>query len=123
MTMQPLTLNPEPGPAFAYVYNGDWVADCPRGCGGVEFLFGQVHMGGPRDLRKNFYQCSNCGHATERIVWPRRFEEIMEVLNRRPMKQTRNWYPRDHPVAVRFKVPHGQTPAELLAEGEEHGVV
>lgn len=114
---------PDPGPAFAYVYNGDWVADCPRACGGVEFLYEQRFLNGPRDVRKNFFRCSNCAHATDRVVWPRREAEIMEALLRRPLKQNRNWYPKDHPVAVRFNVPHGQTPAELVAEGEEHGVM
>ena len=115
-------LNPNPGPALAYVYSGDWVADCPQGCGGVEFLYDQLVMNGPRVQRRPFFRCSNCAYATDQVVWPRREAEIMEVLNRRPLKQTRNWYPKDHPVALRFNIPHGQTPNELLAEGEEHGV-
>lgn len=119
MTLPPM---PVAGPAFAYVYSGEWVADCPAGCNNVEFLFMQSRMNGPRDQRRSFYLCSNCAFATDRIVWPRREHEIMEILSARPVPQTRNWYPKDHPIAIKFKIPHGQTPDELRAESEEHGV-
>jgi hypothetical protein len=88
----------------------------------VEFLYTQMTMNGPRNQRRSFYLCSNCGYATDRIVWPRREHDILELLQKRPIPQTRNWYPKDHPVAVKFRIPHGQTLAELAAENEEHGV-
>lgn len=123
---------PDDGPepvARAYVYRGEWVADCPRpkdpvtgkGCGCVEFLYQPSRMKGPRDQEKPFYLCSNCGQQA-RISWPRRREEIVMALSVRPVPDNRNWYPADHPVAVNFRLPHGQTVAQLLEENEEHGV-
>jgi hypothetical protein len=114
---------PTQGPAFAYVYAGQWVADCPAGCNNVEFLFNQSVMNGPRDIRRSFFQCSNCAYTTDRIVWPRREGEILEILRRRPDPNTRNWYPRDHPVAIKSGTPHGQTVADLMTENKDHGVI
>jgi hypothetical protein len=114
--------------ARAYVYGGDWVADCPRvdpftekGCGGVEFLYAPSRMNGPRDQRKAFFMCSFCGHQAE-ITWPPNEHEILQVLSPRPLPSTRNWYPQDHPVAVNFHVPHGQSIRDLIDENEAHGV-
>lgn len=115
--------------ARAYVYQGDWVADCPRakdpvtqrGCGNVEFLYRQSRMGGPRDMQNPFFVCSYCGQQAP-IDWPRTRDEIMEVLSVRPLPDTRNWYPADHPVAVNFRIPHGQSVKDLVHENEEHGV-
>lgn len=121
--MPPPPTNESLEPARAYVLRGDWVADCPRpGCANVEFLFTQGKINGPRMIRKPFYTCSYCGAQAE-IGWARREVEIMEVLDRRPIPDTRNWYPHDHPDAIRFGVPHGQSIAELVAENEEHGVI
>jgi hypothetical protein len=108
--------------ARAYVYGGEWVADCPReGCGNVEFLYTLSRMNGPRDQRRDFYLCSYCGMQAK-IAWPRREQEIIQVLSLRPIPGTRNWYPHDHPVAVNFRIPHGQSISQLLDENEEHGV-
>lgn len=115
--------------ARAYVYCGEWVADCPRpglepdkpGCGNVEYLYRPVEPNGPRTVPLDFYMCSHCGYQAM-ITWPRRREEIMMALAVRPVPDNRNWYPTDHPVAIRFRLPHGQSIAELLGENEEHGV-
>lgn len=107
--------------ARAYVYHGEWVADCPQSCGNVEFLYVPSRMNGPRDQRKGFFMCSYCG-AQAGISWPRNEHEITQVLAVRPVLGSRNWYPQDHPVAVNFRLPHGQSIADLLAENEEHGV-
>jgi|SRR5215213_2128532 len=115
--------------ARAYVYGGEWVADCPRpgpepgtqGCGNVEYLYRPVAPNGPRTVPLDFYICSYCG-CQAAITWPRRREEIMMALMVRPVPHNRNWYPADHPVAVNFRIPHGQSIAELLDENEEHGV-
>lgn len=120
----------EPQPrARAYVYQGEWVADCPRpgdetgrpGCANVEFLYRPVAPNGPRTVPLDFYICSYCGYQAM-ISWPRRREEIVMALSVRPVPANRNWYPKDHPVAVRFNIPHGQTVAELMAENEQHNV-
>lgn len=108
--------------ARAYVYGGDWVADCPRkGCGNVEFLYQPSRMNGPRDTRREFYLCSYCGMQS-RISWPRREHEILTALMVRPVPSNRNWYPQDHPVAINFRIPHGQSVQDLLDENEAHGV-
>jgi hypothetical protein len=115
--------------ARAWIYSGQWVANCPRppdpvtgkGCGGVEFLYEPSRPNGPRDREKLFFACSNCGYQAE-ISWPRRREDLMRVLMLRPVPETRHWYPTDHPDAIRWGNPHGQTVADLMAENEEHGV-
>jgi hypothetical protein len=56
------------------------------------------------------------------VTWPDNRHEIIAVLVRRPLPDTRNWYPTDHPVAVRFGLPHGQTVRDLVDENEAHGV-
>lgn len=109
--------------ARAYVYRGDWVADCPRvGCGNVEFLYQAAAIGGPRTIRKPFFHCSNCGMQAM-IDWPDNEHEILSVLVARPIPDTRNWYPQDHPVAINFRIPHGQSVRDLQDENEAHGVI
>lgn len=115
--------------ARAWVYAGNWVASCPRpadrmtgkGCGGVEFLYEPTKVHGPRVREKPFFSCSNCGQQAE-ISWPENREKILMVLMLRPVPETRNWYPRDHPDAVHWSLPSGQTIKELLEENEEHGI-
>ena len=110
--------------ARAYVYSGDWVADCPRGCGGVEHCFDRTNPRdphSPRLRRRHEFRCSYC-HMTAPIDWPSEMAAIMEVLMLRPVPHNRNWYPKDHDVALRFRIPHGQTVDELRAENREHGV-
>lgn len=108
--------------ARAYVYNGMWVADCPAGCGGVEQLFEAKRKGGPRVVRRTLFHCSYCHHATSNIDWPLDEAEIFAVLELRPIPHNRNWYPQDHPTAVRFGVEHGQSVQDLRDENEAHGV-
>lgn len=126
----PLEIDPEaPVAARAYVYCGDWVADCPRpgpdkekaACANVEFLYRQSRMNGPRDTEQPFFTCSYCGQQAK-ISWPRRREEILMALMVRPVPDNRNWYPADHPVAIRFRIPHGQSIGQLLEENEAHGL-
>lgn len=128
--MEPFKIDPEqPIVARAYVYCGEWVADCPRpgqekdrpGCSNVEFLYRPAKPNGPRVVAIDFFICSHCGYQAK-IAWPRRREDIMLALNVRPVPDNRNWYPKDHPVAIRFRLPHGQTIMDLLAENVEHGV-
>jgi hypothetical protein len=107
----------------AFVYHGEWVADCTRPyCNSTEFLFEPVTDKGPRVRQREFFTCSNCGWETF-IDWPSRMLQITEVLLRRPVPETRNWYPADHPTALKFGIPHGQSVQDLLAESLEHGVL
>jgi hypothetical protein len=110
--------------ARAYVYAGDWVADCPRGCGGVEHLFDRTNPrdpNSPRLRQKTEFHCSYC-QMTAPIIWAPDMAAITAVLMLRPVPHTRNWYPKDHDVALRFRIPHGQTVDELREENREHGV-
>lgn len=110
--------------ARAYVYSGDWVADCPRACGGVEHLYDRANPrnpNSPRILQRTEFHCSYCG-MTAPIEWPADMTDILGVLMLRPVPHTRNWYPQGHGVAVRFRIPHGQTVDDLRAENLEHGV-
>ena len=108
--------------ARAYVYSGEWVADCPRpGCANVEYLYRPSRPRGPRDVPVGVYLCSYCGMQAA-ITWPDDPHAILAVLSRRPLPDTRNWYPSDHPVALKFGLPHGQTIKDLQAESEAHGV-
>lgn len=114
--------------ALAYVYCGDWVAECPRpDCGNVEHLFDRVNPRvptSPRLVPRPVFVCSYCTLQVD-IQWPEpeMVAGIMEVLNKRPVPHTRNWFPKDHPLALRMGVrEHGQTIDDLRAENHEHGV-
>jgi len=107
--------------ARAYAYCGEWVADCPAGCNNVEFLFMSARPRGPKIVQKPMFSCSYCGEEAE-IKWPEDMFAIMEVLMRRPIPSNRNWYPKDHETAIRFKIPHGQSIQDLREENEAHGV-
>ena len=112
--------------ARAYVYAGDWVADCTRdGCSNAEFLCDLANPRDPRSPRtrpRGMFHCSNCQQIAE-IEWPPDMDGIMQVLGLRPVPHTRNWYPAEHDTAVRFRIPHGQSIDELRAENAEHGVL
>lgn len=101
-------------PALAYVNFGRWVADCPQGCGNAYGVTpDQMH-----------FMCETpygCGHITT-LKWPHNAREIWNVLMARPMPKTRNWFPKNHPLAIRSGCPDGQTVEELLAEARANGV-
>ncbi len=113
--------------ARAYIYNGEWVADCPQeGCSNVEFVERKLDkdrgVAGTRGERMDAYFCSYCKVMATSIRWPDDADELMEILERRPMPHTRNWYPEGHLSALRFGIKDGETVAELRAENAEHGV-
>lgn len=96
----------------AYVNHGRWVADCNRPyCNNAMAL----------DPHQIGFGCANCGMLAD-IVWPDNADDIWEALALRPVPQTRNWFPKDHRLAIIAGCPHGQTVKELLAEGRAHGV-
>lgn len=123
MTIKLITEN-----ALAFVYCGDWVAECPMpSCGNVEHLFDRINpklATSPRLKPRPEFICSYCGLRVP-IEWPEPelIAGIMGVLNLRPVPHTRNWYPADHPLALRLGVKeHGQTVDDLKAENAAHGV-
>lgn len=114
----------------AYLYSGEWVADCPRpDCSGAEFLFDATFPmlpagpGNPRNIRKGVFACTNCQQLAS-IAWPAEsfMDQARELLALRPVPSTRNWYPADHPGALRFRIPHGQSLEELREENRAHGI-
>lgn len=117
-------MNLTQGKARAYVYSGDWVADCTRtGCANVEYLFTRTYPNGPRMVLKPFFTCSYCGQEAQ-IDWPpmETMQGILSALAKRPIPGNRNWYPRDHEIAIRFGVAHGQTVDELREESRANGI-
>lgn len=98
--------------ARVYVNHGRVIADCPRPyCANAEKL----------SPRQGTFHCSNCLMVAE-VEWPSDLDEILAVLGRRPVPQTRNWFPDGHELALRSGCPHGQSVADLEAENREYGV-
>ena len=96
--------------ARAYANHGRWVADCPRPyCGNAELL---------APWQPQFH-CGTC-HAEAPCEWPREAAEISAVLAGRGNPRWQNWFPPEHPLALAAGCPHGQSPADLLGENEEH---
>jgi len=129
--VDPILYTPTVRRARAYVLRGHWVADCPANCGQTQWVFrGHVnhegfpcHCVGGNATREPQWYCRNC-HLIAEIEWPpgSAMDDIMEVLLLRPNPVNRNWYPAGHDIALRFNLPHGQTPADLREENEENGV-
>jgi hypothetical protein len=93
---------------LAYFNWGRWVADCPRPCGSaMELTPGQEEIA-----------CRTCQCAAL-VEWPDNAPQISTVLAERPQEQHRNWYPKNHPLAIRGSIPHGQTVKQLQAETRE----
>lgn len=97
------------GLARAYVNHGRWVADCP----GLDCASALVLQ-----PRQGVYQCPDCWTVAP-VDWPADADDIWSALSPRPPAR-RNWYPASHDLAVRFNLPHGQTPAELRTETAEN---
>lgn len=117
--------------ARAYLYCGDWVADCIRpGCANAEFLMDPLRRDipaspfvNPRTVRRPAFLCSYCGMAAD-ILWPhpQLMAELETVLALRPLPHNRNWYPDGHANAELWGLPTGQTPDDLREENAANGV-
>lgn len=95
--------------AVAYVNFGRWVADCPTSCGSAwELQPGEMIV-----------QCSECRNIAP-VQWPPWADEIWAALMERPLPRTRNWFPKDHPLAIASGSTHGETPDELLRQTREY---
>lgn len=114
--------------ARAYVYDGEWVADCPAGCGSTQWITDKPdddrYMPWTGYTRLDKFECSNrmCWFETASIHWPPTADVIIDILDCRPFYQNRNWYPEGHKVAVAHGIPDGQTPADLIRENTAHDV-
>lgn len=98
--------------ARAYVNHGVWKADCPR-----EFCANARQLS-PREAT---FHCNNCQMLAP-IAWPTEADAILKVLEKRPVPATRNWFPEGHDLAIRYRIPHGQSVKDLHYENREHGV-
>lgn len=120
--------------AWAYIYHGDWVANCPQpDCGNVQFVceLPLSQRSKPRIWgdRMDRFVCGYCGHGPTAVQFPSDDAGspwysygLEEAVDRRPIPHTRNWYPEGHPTAVAWGIPDGQTVEDLLRENEEHGL-
>lgn len=99
--------------AIAWMYEGQWVANCPReGCYNVEKR-GRCDDGNDGGLDAKQFHCrtsyGGCG-LTCAVEWPYRITEIETLVLARPVPSTRNWKP-------------GEDLLDLLGENIAHGVV
>ena len=92
-------------PAYARVYRGTWIADCPAaGCAGAEAVWKTTRL----------LWCATChnadiGGAWRPVLVPDDAFAIEAALMRRPVEQSRNW-----------QLP--ETVDDLLRENAEHGL-
>lgn len=104
---------------LVYVNYGRVIVDCPSGCGNA-FM---VPMGTSSMTCKGKND-TGCG-ADFALVIPDNLSEIITELNHRPNSANRNWYPDNHPVAIRGNIPMGQSVTDLVLEyqmmSEEEG--
>ena len=67
--------------ALAYLNHGRWVVDCPRdGCP-------EAHL-----ADSDLFVCANCG-LVSKVVIPDEMFAVNEIVEKRPVPQTRNWRP------------------------------
>lgn len=94
--------------ADVYVNYGRFVADCPaEGCSDARAV-----EPGRRD------ETCAAGHAFG-LAWHPDLPAVIAELGAREIEARRNWFPPDHPLAVRLGQPHGQTIEDLRAESEQ----
>lgn len=87
-----------------YINYGRFVVDCP--CGDAR----EVQPG------ERSTACVE-GHALN-LEWPDNAAALMAALSERVNVARRNWFPRNHPLALDLGKPHGQTPDDLRREAE-----
>lgn len=86
--------------ATARVNAGRWIADCPFGCGGAEYV----------DLSNQLFFCCECrnapvGNAPVRVALAAKDElsTIEASLLERPDPRTRNWTPSEDVSALQIE--------------------
>lgn len=85
------------------VNHNKWIAECPW-CHNAEFIW----------LESPMFMCQNCwngvaNHQWIKIILPSNLEKIHEILIKRPVPATRNWFV-------------GETHEDLYYENLEHGL-
>ena len=98
-----------PPKARAYVNHDRWIAECPYECGSARVL----------ERSETMFLCTECKSVSQ-VEWPADPDGIWEALQERRLPRTRNWFPEEHPLALKCNLPHGQTPKELRDEQAEN---
>ena len=93
----PAELAPEAAPAVAYLNHGEWLADCPDGCGEASL----VEPGWS-------YMCAGCGNVLlggqwRRVKWPTGVlrAAVEREIAERPFNRTRSWNRGERLVELR----------------------
>lgn len=98
---------------LVYINYGRVVVDCPS-----DPACGNAFLVKPGETQKYCNSAGVCSTLFQLIV-PSNLSELLAELDRRPDRSTRNWFPANHPLALRAGLPHGQTVADLAAEFEQ----
>jgi hypothetical protein len=97
--------------ALVYVNWGRLVIECEApGCGDARGV----------EIGQKTETCVN-GHVLD-LEWPDNLPQILAALSERTSDKRKNWFPKNHPLAVATGQPHGQSVRELREEavaGEE----
>lgn len=106
--------------AVAWLYHGQWVANCPRACGNAEKR-GRCDDGTTGGLDSDRFYCreshGGCGLRCA-VEWPYRIAEIEALVLARPFRDTRNWRPDEDLIdLVGENMRHGIVPTGALEDG------
>lgn len=112
--------------AKVWMYQGQWVADCPRGCGNVE-KYGRCDDGTTGGLDRNRFYCrlshGGCG-LTCVPDWPYRRAEIETLVLGRPFRDNQNWRPDEDLLdLLRENLTHGIVPTQALEDGPSRQIL
>lgn len=84
------------GEVVARIEYGNWIIDCPAGCGNAEFA----------DPDWAYFACTECGAGVLNVTFPKDRGGIEQALTKRPLDKNRHWFPHE-------------TLKDLLAENKE----
>lgn len=102
----------------AYLNHGRWVADCPvPGCKDALALYPQHPQTGQLSPTPVYEQTCVNGHRFRLDAPPDDMRARIEVALAERLSHTRrNWFPKDHPMALAYGYPHGQSVDDLKRE-------
>lgn len=98
-----------------YINHGRIIVDCPYGCNNAYRV-----KPGQKEAMCRTKSGDGC-LVSFPLEIHEDLQEIESELNKRRMSKNRNWFPDDHPRAVRHNLPRGQSVSDLRAEHEMNG--
>lgn len=106
--------------ALAYLNYGRWVADCPAdGCTDARAVYPTDASGVPSS-KPILDQACAAGHAFRITMPPAQLEaQIVAAVADRAVDGDKAWFPPGHEWATGAGFPTGQSPADLVKEGEQ----